>query len=193
MEEQKTIVKVVIVGDADVGKSSIVIRYAEGQHNPNISPTLGAACLEKEVFYSGQTYVLSMWDTAGQEAYRNLVPMYFRNSQIAIIVIDVTTSKLVSSFEYWYSLIQENCEENIPILLAANKIDKTDERIISNDDLSALVAKYSIPFFETSAVTGVGISSLFEQALSEFFKKGVSASQNVDVKKLQEKQSGCSC
>lgn len=191
MEDQKTIVKVVIVGDADVGKSSIVTRYHENKHNPNIHPTLGAACVEKEVIYSGNTYILSMWDTAGQEAYRNLVPMYFRNSQIAIIVVDVTKPKADSIVDYWYPMVMSNCDENIIVLLAGNKVDLAEERIISNDELSNIAAKYHMPFFETSAKTGVGISSLFEQALSEFFKRGSVVEKKTEPKSKENSNSSC--
>lgn len=192
MEEEKTVVKVVIVGDHAVGKSSIVVKYTNGSFDiSNSKPTVGAACIEKEFTHENADYILSMWDTAGQEAYRNLVPMYFRNTQIAIIVFDVTKIESLDSIEYWVNCVNENCGSDIIVVIVANKIDMTNDRKISTDEIQKISDQYKIPFFETSALTGVGISKLFEFTISEYFKKERAYKKNTI--QPAKKTGGCGC
>ena len=190
LNERKQILKLVIVGDADVGKTCIANRYSTGQFDPNTATTIGAACIEKEVTFDGQQYLLSMWDTAGQETYRNLVPMYFRNAEIAFVVIDVTNPKTAKSVGFWMQSLNENCQQKPIILLAANKCDLESERKIDIEDIQKISSEYELPFFETSAKTGFGIAKLFESAFSEYLRK---SSQHHDIQELKQKEKDSSC
>ena len=174
LNEKKQIIKLVIIGDTDVGKTCIATRYSTGQFDSSTSATVGAACIEKEVTFDGQQYLLSMWDTAGQETYRNLVPMYFRNAEIAFIVFDVTNPKTSKSIGFWIQSLNDNCQVKPIILLAANKCDLEAERKIDSEDVQKLGNDFNIPYFETSAKTGYGIAKLFESAFSEYLRKSSS-------------------
>jgi len=183
MMEEKTTIKFVIVGDHDVGKTSIVTRYTKGSFDSNSKPTIGAACIEKDYQFDGKEYVLSLWDTAGQETYRNLVPMYYRSAQIALIVCDLTRPETLRSIDYWINSIQEGASKDVIMALIGNKADLEAKRKVEIDDLQKISNQYKIPFFETSAVTGLGISKIFEYALSEYMKKEIAEPQPVPVPK----------
>ena len=190
MQEAKPVVKLVVVGDADVGKTSIVLRYSSGTFSEESKPTVGAACIEKDVTFDGTEYVLSMWDTAGQETYRNLVPMYFRNTQIAFIVFDVTIPKTAQSIDYWMQSINECCDSQTVIILVANKCDLPDRKVDS-EDVAHYAERIHVPYVETSAKTGVGITKLFENAFSEYIRMGKINEKNAQLKNQNEKDGCC--
>lgn len=189
MIEAKTVVKLVVVGDADVGKTSIVTRYASGSFNDDLKPTVGAACTEKEITFDGAEYLLSMWDTAGQETYRNLVPMYFRNAQIAFIVFDVTNTKSAKSVSEWMETVNQNCSPSTILILVANKCDLPNRKVDS-DEIAKIADEYKIPYVETSAKTGLGILKLFENAFSEFVQRGKQPEQS-PASIVKKKEGGC--
>ena len=189
MHEVKTVVKLVIVGDADVGKTSIVTRYVSGAFDPDSKTTVGAACTEKELKFDGTEYLLSMWDTAGQEAYRNLVPMYFRNAQIAFVVFDVTNPKSARSVESWIDSVNQSCDPSTIVILVANKCDITSRKIDS-DEVAKIADDFNLPYVETSAKTGLGISKLFENAFLEFVQRG---KRTDTISNPAAKKSGAGC
>ena len=195
MIDDTTAIKLVVVGDTDVGKTSLVLRYANGTFDEGSTPTIGAACVEKKVSFDGKEYFLSMWDTAGQETYRNLVPMYFRNAQLAFIVIDVTNPLSANNVDYWINSIYENCMPNTPVILVANKID-VPERKIDHMSVSEVADQNKVPFVETSAKTGFGITKLFELAFSLLVGNTVvndpnEVSLTTPIPKKDQKKDGC--
>ena len=191
MIEEKSTIKFVIVGDQDVGKTSIVTRYTKGIFESITKPTIGAACIEKEIHFDGKELLLSLWDTAGQEAYRNLVPMYYRSAQIAFIVCDLTKPDTLKSIDYWISSIKEGASNDVVIVLVGNKADLDLKRKVEIDDLQKISTEYKIPFFETSAVTGLGISKIFEYSLSEYIKKDILHEPNSLTSLNTSKKSCC--
>lgn len=167
---RKEEVKIIVVGEHGVGKSSIVARFITGQFE-DLVPTIGAAFLSKDYEVNGRQYLLHIWDTAGQEKYRYLVPMYYRGSKIAIVVYDVTDESSYNTIPSWLDDIKKSIGEDVIVVLCGNKCD-LDHRTILVSDATQQAREWSVPYVETSARTGVGIQKLFEQAVSEYEAKG---------------------
>jgi Rab family protein len=192
-------IKLVLLGDSGVGKTSIVTQYVSGTVPENINPTIGAAFVTKEVTIDNQNLELLIWDTAGQEVYRGLAPMYYRSALIAIIVFDVTNQESHNSVSYWIRELQTNVEENIVILVCGNKTDLEDKRVVQSQKASAESTERGALYAETSATTNAGIDKMFQQALAAHLKKkGLAKTthdgQGVDIavaKPSTEKKSCC--
>lgn len=167
MAEQVTSMKIVLLGNSGVGKTSIVFQYVSGSSPESIKPTVGAAFFTKEISVNGRPLELLIWDTAGQEVYRGLAPMYYRSAKIAIIVFDITNSKSFDSVSYWIKELNENVDGNLTIVVCGNKIDLEEARAVSNEAVQAKVEQASAMYVETSATTGQGIDRLFQLAIQK--------------------------
>lgn len=158
--------KIVFIGDTGVGKTSIIERYVDDQFDKNINPTVGADFYKVSVTDFGEEVWLNLYDTAGQERFRSLIPAYFRNSNAAVLVSDMTepTSLTPKSIGGHIGLYNSSCP-NSPIFLVANKSDLVDENI-RRSIISDFEQKYQksgqvVGVFYTSALTGQGIDELF--------------------------------
>ena len=116
--KSKTInIKVVLLGEAGVGKTSIIQRFIENKYDPYTTPTLGASFFIKNYEINKKEITYQIWDTAGQERYRGLGRQFYKNSKIGILVYDITSTKSFKELEnYWHKELIENSEEGISIL-----------------------------------------------------------------------------
>jgi len=116
-------VKLVLLGEAAVGKSSVVLRFVSNEFQPNKEPTIGAAFLTQKCRLEDRVLRYEIWDTAGQERFHSLAPMYYRNAQAAIVVYDITKATSLEKAKTWVKELQRQANPNIIIALAGNKID----------------------------------------------------------------------
>jgi small GTP-binding protein len=116
-------VKLVLLGEAAVGKSSVVLRFVSDEFQPNKEPTIGAAFLTQKCRLEDRVLRYEIWDTAGQERFHSLAPMYYRNAQAAVVVYDVTKSSSLEKAKSWVKELQRQANPNIVIALAGNKVD----------------------------------------------------------------------
>lgn len=143
---------ITIIGHYFVGKTAIIRAFT----NPDLpfdlkyEPTLGTSMSKIE--YQGSTYLL--WDTAGQEKYASLAPTYFRNSNAAIIVYDVTSRQSFEAAETWLSRYLDIVKVDNPIIIAANKIDLTEDVQVTAEEGRAFAESHNFSFVEVSAKTG---------------------------------------
>ncbi|KAI0670016.1 GTP-binding protein ypt5 [Trametes maxima] len=121
--ERSVQVKLVLLGEAAVGKSSIVLRFVSDEFQPNKEPTIGAAFLTQKCRLEDRVLRYEIWDTAGQERFHSLAPMYYRNAQAAVVVYDVTKASSLEKAKTWVKELQRQANPNIVIALAGNKID----------------------------------------------------------------------
>ncbi|KAI0639289.1 GTP-binding protein ypt5 [Trametes polyzona] len=121
--ERSVQVKLVLLGEAAVGKSSIVLRFVSNEFQPNKEPTIGAAFLTQKCRLEDRVLRYEIWDTAGQERFHSLAPMYYRNAQAAVVVYDVTKASSLEKAKTWVKELQRQANPNIVIALAGNKID----------------------------------------------------------------------
>ena len=121
--DNKITIKLIILGDSGVGKSSIIQRYYSDSFNENLQITLKANFLEKEIIINNQKINLELWDTAGQEKYRSLTQIFVKNSKIIIFAYSVTSLKSFESLNFWYDFVQKEIRQNTILGLAGNKTD----------------------------------------------------------------------
>jgi small GTP-binding protein len=154
--------KFIIVGDASVGKSSIISRFHKSTFNSGQDATIGATFCNHMLNVASTEAKLQIWDTSGQELYRSITRSYYRDSSCAIVVCDLTKPATFDSITDWIKDIKRLGPENCKIIIVGNKVDL--ERKVSEDDLRELSERMDCPFFETSAMTGEHIREVFEDA-----------------------------
>ncbi|KAI7225842.1 hypothetical protein KC330_g9017 [Hortaea werneckii] len=120
-------VKLVLLGEAAVGKSSLVLRFVNNDFQPNKEPTIGAAFLTQKCQLPSRTIKFEIWDTAGQERFASLAPMYYRNAQSALVVYDVTKKSSLTKARHWVAELQRQASPGIVIALVGNKKDLCEE------------------------------------------------------------------
>ena len=154
--------KIVLIGAASSGKTSIVNRFAHDRFSAGSEATIGAAFISKVINIDGTDLKLEIWDTGGSEKYRSLAPMYYRDARAAVVVFDVTSQESFADASEW---VQEFREKGVPGALmvgAANKCDLVDKRVISSADANDFSFGNQLEFIvDTSALTGAGINQLF--------------------------------
>ena len=156
--------KIIFVGDAGVGKTTIIARITESPFNEVYEPSIGVDFMSKSIKYRGQNIKLQIWDTAGQEKYKGLIPSYVRNSSIVFVVYDISVKSTFDNIPKWLTFIRSI--ENTTLILCGNKID-LEKREVTKEEGEALAQKEGIAFFETSAKTAEGIKNMFYSAVSD--------------------------
>ncbi|PWN38950.1 ras-domain-containing protein [Ceraceosorus guamensis] len=119
--------KLVLLGEAAVGKSSVVLRFVSDEYTENKEPTIGAAFLTQKCRLDNAIIKFEIWDTAGQERFHSLAPMYYRNAQASAVVYDVTKASSFEKAKSWVKELQRQANPNIVIALVGNKIDLLSE------------------------------------------------------------------
>ena len=185
--------RIVLIGETQVGKTSIVQRYLKGQSSPEQKSTIGAVFHTHETVIDGQKISLQIWDTAGQERYRALGPIYYRKSNAAIAVFDLTQKKTMEALTEWIKAFRENADDTF-VIVAANKCDLESECQFTLDETIEWAHNYGAECIWTSAVSGIGIDDLFN-AISQYFinKQGNPKKEDaIDISApSQEKSGGC--
>ncbi|CAD8131861.1 unnamed protein product [Paramecium octaurelia] len=154
--------KTVFLGSSNVGKSCIVKRIVDQQYDGKIEPTVGSSFQSKTININGEDITFQLWDTAGQEAFRALTKIYFRQSQIAILVYDITNKDSFRSLGRWHEDLKENCDGKGMILaLCGNKVDLENE-VVTYTEAKKFADSIDAELFLVSAKTGQGIEGLIQ-------------------------------
>ncbi|XP_071480499.1 ras-related protein Rab-22A-like [Diadema setosum] len=154
-------IKLCLLGDSGVGKSSIVQRFVSDTYYESIPPTIGASFMSKTLAVDEKMYKFQIWDTAGQEKYRGLAPMYYRGAAAAIVVYDITSQTSFSKVRDWIRELRQHGPENIVVSIAGNKCDLDDLREIPTRIAAEYAEEVGAVFTETSAKTAANIKELF--------------------------------
>ena len=182
--------KIVLVGDTNVGKSSIALRFVKSHFFENAEPTIGAMFLTKKLTNNNVDYTLNLWDTAGQEKYNSLIPMYYRGADAAIIVYDTTYANSFESANRWYNELRRAVPD-IFIILVGNKCDL--ERQVLHSDIKNFIDKHDIEHLEVSAKTNHNVNKIFEQILPHLTVTDETAPLIHQMEQLAEHDNKCSC
>ena len=165
-EDNKEIeIKVCLLGDVSVGKTSIASRYCKNTFSDLYINTIGGAYQQQSVTLNNGTKIrLHIWDTSGQDRFRSMTNLYYQDAQVAILTYDVTNEESLESLNYWLEQLNNKVEvDNMILCLAGNKIDvEASKKVISTSKGKAFAEENNMIFFETSAKTGAGIKELFQ-------------------------------
>ncbi|KAJ3448158.1 ras-related protein rab-5c [Anaeramoeba flamelloides] len=152
--------KIVVLGESAVGKTSILLRFHKNQFSTQLEPTIGASHVQKSINMTDCHIQLLIWDTAGQEQYHSLAPMYYRGARGALIVYDRTNYKSFERAKDWIKELKSKGSPNVRIVLVGNKIDLETNNVDTSEALT-YAKENDMLFFETSAKTGEGIQEAF--------------------------------
>mmetsp|Transcript_24374 Transcript_24374/g.26642 ORF Transcript_24374/g.26642 Transcript_24374/m.26642 type:complete len:205 (+) Transcript_24374:253-867(+) len=154
-------IKLLMIGDSGVGKTCLLLRYANDSFSPTFITTIGIDFKIKNIQLDGKRIKLQIWDTAGQERFRTITTSYFRGAQGILLVYDVTDRNSFTSIRNWVAQIQMHADVNVNKILIGNKSDCQDQRVISYEEGQGLAKEYNINFFETSAKQDLNVEKAF--------------------------------
>ena len=165
--------KIVLLGDVSVGKTSIASRYCKNSFNDHHINTIGGAYQQQKVVLgNGSMVKLHIWDTSGQERFRAMTNLYYRDAQVAILTYDITNESSFASIEFWINELKYKVEnDNMLLCLVGNKCDvSSNERKITTAKGKNFANENNMIFFETSAKTGEGVKDLFVSIANKVYE-----------------------
>jgi len=188
----------VLIGDSGVGKSSVLLRFAEDSFRQDFSATIGVDYRVRTTVINNKTVKLQIWDTAGQEQFRTITAAYYRKADGIITVFDVTNSESFDDVESWLTEANMHIVPNTYIakLLVGNKADLADKRQVSTQTAQQFADKLKIQYLETSAKTATNIEAAFMTIAKELVEHRVPDkpdSDRVDPNKPQPGPSTTCC
>ncbi len=168
------VLKICLLGDGSVGKTSLVYRYIENRFSRDFKSTLGVNLLKKrvnlEAEFDGKVASLQIWDLGGQSAYRKLRKLYLEGSQGALIVFDVTAQSSFDSLDEWIKSLIEIRGDSVPMIIIGNKIDLEGQRVISQAQAVEFSKKFNSKYIETSAATGEKVEDAFKDLIMQIVR-----------------------
>lgn len=167
-------IKLLTIGDSGVGKTCLLLRYANDSFSPTFITTIGIDFKIKTIELEGKKVKLQIWDTAGQERFRTITTSYFRGAQGILLVYDVTDRQSFENINKWVSQIADYGDKHVNKILIGNKCDMESERVVSEEEGQALASSHGMPFFETSAKADMNVSPAFEDIARLVMKRLVS-------------------
>jgi len=154
--------KIVFLGDQGVGKTSIIKRFIYDTFDESNAATIGVDLISKTVTLQSKTIRLNLWDTAGQEKFRCLIPGYIRDAGVAIIVYDITKPESFDHVKSWVDEVKEARKEEVLIAVIGCKSDLSDERQVPDSEGKKIAQEYNGLFKEVSAKSGANIQEFFQ-------------------------------
>jgi len=153
--------KFVLLGEGCVGKTSVVIRYVQNSFNDKHITTLQASFLTKKLNIAGKRVELAIWDTAGQERFHALGPIYYRDSNGAVLVYDITDEDSFQKVKNWVKELRKMLGQDIALAIVGNKIDLEKERNVTVAQAEEYAKSVGAVHYQTSAKLNRGIEELF--------------------------------
>ena len=173
--------KVVLVGESGVGKTCIINQFIKGEYDDKTTSTISFQFCQKTFEFPGNKNIaLDIWDTAGQEKYRSLNSMFYKNVKAAVLVYDITDKKSFEDIKnFWYDQIKQNCDNDKLILaIAGNKCDLYEQRQVEYSEGEKYAKIIGAFFTETSAKNADGISNLFENLANKLLNPNFKVNNN---------------
>ncbi|GAB1603057.1 ras-related protein Rab-18A-like isoform X2 [Argonauta hians] len=165
-----TTLKILIIGESGVGKSSLLLRFTDDTFDPEQASTIGVDFKVKTLAVDGNKAKLAIWDTAGQERFRTLTPSYYRGAQGVILVYDVCSKQSFSKLDAWLNELETFATKHDLIkMLVGNKIDK-ERREVSKEEGLKFARKHHMLFIEASAKTREGVQCAFEELVEKIIQ-----------------------
>lgn len=159
--------KLLLIGDSGVGKSCLLLRFADDTYTESYISTIGVDFKIRNVEQDGKNIKLQIWDTAGQERFRTITSSYYRGAHGIIIVYDITDLDSFNNVKTWLTEIEKFASDNVNKLLVGNKCDLTAQRQVDTQVAKEFADSLGIPFLETSAKTSTNVEQAFTKMTGE--------------------------
>lgn len=186
--------KLLVVGESGVGKTCMLLRFADNKFEENFLSTIGVDFKVKEIVVDGKKVKLQIWDSAGQERFRNITASYYRNCSAIIIVYDITNHDSFDRVSKWVEDVR-GFVPDAPLLLVGNKCDQEDQRKVTVEEGQKLADSLGFVFLETSAKTALNIDNVFIEISKTLIKqaqdkpqKQQPAGKSVEIKNEKQKK-----
>ncbi|XP_077177530.1 ras-related protein Rab-13 [Paroedura picta] len=163
--------KLLLIGDSGVGKTCLIIRFAEDNFSGTYISTIGIDFKIRTVEIGGKRIKLQVWDTAGQERFKTITTAYYRGAMGIILVYDITDDKSFENIQNWMKSIKENASAGVERLLLGNKCDMEAKRKVPRDRAEKLSKEHGIRFFETSAKSSLNVEEAFNTLARDILLK----------------------
>eukprot|EP00826_Nyctotherus_ovalis_P066130 TRINITY_DN9753_c0_g1_i1.p1 TRINITY_DN9753_c0_g1~~TRINITY_DN9753_c0_g1_i1.p1 ORF type:complete len:206 (+),score=73.16 TRINITY_DN9753_c0_g1_i1:146-763(+) len=183
---QQNCVRIILLGNSQAGKTSLILRYTDSNFSSTIASTIGVDFRIKIIKVKGKDVRLEIWDTGGQERYRTIAKSYYDRAMGVVLVYDCTDERSFGDIHNWMKQIEYHARPDIVSILVSSKCDLQDRRI-DTESGKALAEELGIEFVETSAKMNVNVDKVFQLITEQIIEKDVSANpkniKSVTVKK----------
>ncbi|UJR35737.1 hypothetical protein I4U23_028487 [Adineta vaga] len=169
--EYDFIFKIVIIGDSSVGKSNLLLRFTRNEFRLDTQSTIGVEFANKQLLIDGKRVKTQVWDTAGQERFKTVIPQFYRGSEGALVVFDLTKPNTFEHVSTWVEEVYRHTPSDLPIVLVGNKSDLTHERRISREQATDLARRLNLSYMETSALNASNVEQAFILLVSSIYEK----------------------
>lgn len=193
-QEYDQLYKILLIGDSGVGKSSLLLRFADNAYNECYISTIGVDFKVRMIHKESKVIKLQIWDTAGQERFRTITSSYYRGSHGIIIVYDVTNIESFNNVKIWLNDISRYAGSNVSKILVGNKSDLSNKRQVDYNVAKAFANEHDVPFMETSVKDAVNVEAAFMMLLDCIQTKSHDSSLPLIVdlmNPLKEGKPGC--
>lgn len=167
--------KVLIIGDANVGKTSLLLRHVDGKFYEEVAGTIGIDYRSNTYIRDNHRYDLMIWDTAGQERFRNVTKAYYRDADAVLLVFDLTDRISFNHIPRWFKQLLEETgrtTDDMVMILVGNKSDKTTKIVVTLPEIQDMVSELGLSsYIQTSAREGNRVNEVFEQLLEKLITK----------------------
>ena len=196
--------KLILIGDGRVGKTSIINKYINNVFNEGEEMTINSSYCERDVLFNDKKYKFSFWDTAGQEKFNSITPIYYRDAKGVLLVYDISNPHSFERVKKWIDEMKEINNEAV-FNIIGNKYDLKEEtkqfkfNFIDDEIAKKLAIKNKTDLFFTSAKTGENINQCFENLMQKVFNKFVNNNSNINnnnislIKEDENKKEDCQC
>jgi len=191
--------KLLLIGDSGVGKSCLLLRFADDTYTESYISTIGVDFKIRTIELDGKTIKLQIWDTAGQERFRTITSSYYRGAHGIIVVYDCTDQESFNNVKQWLEEIERYAAENVNKLLVGNKCDLQAKKIVDTATAMEYANQLGIPFLETSAKNATNVEQAFMTMAAEIKNRvgpattqGTTPSVNITQgQNVESGKSGC--
>ena len=199
-EVKRTLIPLMLLGDGQVGKTSLIARITGNEFDESLLTTIGKSSHTYEVELHGYNLKMKIWDTAGQERFKSMSVNVIKNAEGLLLTYSITSRESFNNLESWLKQLNDAKDiSKIPIVIVGNKSDLEELRIVKYEEGKEFAAKHNYHFYEVSAKTGQNVKEafydIFEQ-LYELFEEEITGKKNVSTsiqltKKNKVKKKGC--
>ncbi len=181
------IIKLVIVGDSSVGKTNLLLRYADDKFDANQKPTIGMDFLSRDIVVDKHSVKVQFWDTAGQEKYKAIASSYYKVASGVILVYDISRRDTFQKLDSWHNEILNFANKGFKIMLIGNKNDLETERQVSADEGKLFAESKGMFFWETSAKVNSdrGVNKAIESIVHECIKETLRLEMNNETVQIE--------